>query len=226
MPPNTPLPPILAQAITRSQLAQTQLLKPNPRLDNAVANCEKNGMPPIAIAPSQGQHLALLCQLLGARHVLEIGTLGGYSTIWLAESVPGVHVTSVEFSAKHREVALENTKGMGNVEIRLGAAEEVMGELEREGRVFDFVFVDANWDQQALYFDLAVGLTRKGGVVYVDNVVRNLLDIPEEGDEADWSLVEFVRGDERVTATLIPTVSTHKVDVGALVDGFVLARVK
>ncbi|KAK0774717.1 hypothetical protein LTS16_008633 [Friedmanniomyces endolithicus] len=204
MSPNVPLPPILAQAITRSQQAQTQLLKPKPRLAAAEANCQNQNIPAIAIAPSQGQHLALLCQLLGAQHVLEIGTLGGYSTIWLAESVPGIHVTSIEFSAKHRDIALENTKGMGNVEIRLGAAEEVMGELGREGRVFDFVFVDANWDQQAL----------------------NLLDIPEEGDEADWSLVEFVRGDERVTATLIPTVSTHKVDVGALVDGFVLARVK
>ncbi|TKA46494.1 hypothetical protein B0A54_02326 [Friedmanniomyces endolithicus] len=218
MSPNVPLPPILAQAITRSQQAQTQLLKPKPRLAAAEANCQNQNIPAIAIAPSQGQHLALLCQLLGAQHVLEIGTLGGYSTIWLAESVPGIHVTGIESSGKHRDVALENTKGMGNVEIRLGAAEEVMGELGREGRGFDFVF--------ALYFDLAVGLTRKGGVVYVDNVVRNLLDIAEEGDEADWSLVEFVRGDERVTATLIPTVSTHKVDVGALVDGFVLARVK
>ncbi|KAK0265622.1 hypothetical protein LTS09_000858 [Friedmanniomyces endolithicus] len=216
MSPNVPLPPILAQAITRSQQAQTQLLKPKPRLAAAEANCQNQNIPAIAIAPSQGQHLALLCQLLGAQHVLEIGTLGGYSTIWLAESVPGIHVTGIESSGKHRDVALENTKGMGNVEIRLGAAEEVMGELGREGRGFDF----------ALYFDLAVGLTRKGGVVYVDNVVRNLLDIAEEGDEADWSLVEFVRGDERVTATLIPTVSTHKVDVGALVDGFVLARVK
>ncbi|KAK1065495.1 hypothetical protein LTR12_003991 [Friedmanniomyces endolithicus] len=201
---NTSLPPIIAQAITHSQQAQTQLLKLNPRLAAAEANCQKQNIPAIAIAPSQGQHLALLCQLMGAQHVLEIGTLGGYSTIWLAESVPGIHVTSIEFSAKHRDVALENTKGMPNVEIRLGAAEEVMGELGREGRVFDFVFVDANWDQQAL----------------------NLLDIPEEGDEADWSLIEFVRGDGRVTATLIPTVSTHKVDVGALVDGFVLARVK
>ncbi len=163
MSPNTPLPPILAQAITRSQQAQTQLLKPKPRLAAAEANCQNQNIPAIAIAPSQGQHLALLCQLLGAQHVLEIGTLGGYSTIWLAESVPGIHVTSIEFSAKHRDIALENTKGMGNVEIRLGAAEEVMGELGREGRVFDFVFVDANWDQQALYFDLAVGLTRKGG---------------------------------------------------------------
>ncbi|TKA58153.1 hypothetical protein B0A55_11896 [Friedmanniomyces simplex] len=219
-------PPALDQALTRSREAQTHLLKSNSRLDTAVANCEKNDIPPIAISPSQGQHLALLCQLMGAQSVLEIGTLGGYSTIWFAESVPGIQVTSLEFNPRHRDVALANTKGMGNVEIRLGAAEGIMAELAQEGRAFDFVFIDANWDQQATYFDLAVRMTRKGGAVYVDNVVRNLLDIPEEGDEADWSLIEHVKGDERVRATLIPTLSTHKVDVSALVDGYVLAVVK
>ncbi|KAK3075117.1 hypothetical protein LTR53_001871 [Teratosphaeriaceae sp. CCFEE 6253] len=220
------LPPILSQALTRSLDAQTRLLASNPRLDRAIANCKADSLPSIAISPSQGQHLALLCQLANARNVLEVGTLGGYSTIWLAESVPGIHVTSIEFDAHHRDVAVANTKGLPNVDIRLGAATEIMPALAAEGKVFDFVFIDANWDQQALYFDLAVGMTRRGGAVYVDNVVRNLLDVPEEGDEADWSLIEKVQADDRVSATVMPTLSTHKVEISALVDGYLLAVVK
>ncbi|KAK4953799.1 hypothetical protein LTR10_008403 [Elasticomyces elasticus] len=220
------LPPIFSQAFDRSLDAQTRILKSSSRLDNAVANCTKNEIPPIAISPSQGQYLALLCQLMQAKSVLEVGTLGGYSTIWFAESVLGIHVTSIEFSPKHRDVALENTKGLDNVDIHLGAAADIMPKLAEDGKVFDFVFIDANWDQQALYFDLAVNMTRKGGAIYVDNVVRNLLDVPEDDDEADWSLIEHVKNDGRVSATLMPTLSTHKVDVSALVDGFLLAVVK
>ncbi|KAK5683116.1 hypothetical protein LTS10_004647 [Elasticomyces elasticus] len=222
----SPLPPIFSQAFDRSLDAQTQILKSSSRLDGAVANCTKNDIPSIAISPSQGQYLALLCQLMQAKSVLEVGTLGGYSTIWFAESVPGIHVTSIEFNPKHRDVALENTKGLDNVDVRLGAAAEIMPKLAKDGKVFDFVFIDANWDQQALYFDLAVNMTRKGGAIYVDNAVRNLLEVPEDGDEADWSLIEHVKNDERVSATLMPTLSTHKVDVSALVDGFLLAVVK
>ncbi|KAK3627862.1 hypothetical protein LTR56_018978 [Elasticomyces elasticus] len=222
----SPLPPIFSQAFDRSLYAQTRILKSSSRLDDAVANCTKNDIPSIAISPSQGQYLALLCQLMQAKSVLEVGTLGGYSTIWFAESVPGIHVTSIEFNPKHRDVALENTKGLDNVDVHLGAAADIMPKLAKDGNVFDFVFIDANWDQQALYFDLAVNMTRKGGAIYVDNVVRNLLDVPEDGDEADWSLIEHVKEDERVSATLMPTLSTHKVDVSALVDGFLLAVVK
>ncbi|KAK5747089.1 hypothetical protein LTR17_000221 [Elasticomyces elasticus] len=213
----SPLPPIFSQAFDRSLDAQTRILKSSLRLDNAVANCTKSGIPSIAISPSQGQYLALLCQLMQAKSVLEVGTLGGYSTIWIA-SVPGIHVTSIEFNPKHRDVALENTKGLDNVGVHLGAAADIMPKLAKDGKVFDFVFIDANWDQQALYFDLAVNMTRKGGAIYVDNVVRNLLDVPEEGDEADWSLIEHVKNDERVSATLMPTLSTHKVDVKGLGD--------
>ncbi|KAK5107140.1 hypothetical protein LTR62_001698 [Meristemomyces frigidus] len=228
-PSQTPqeLPAITTQALAASLKAQALLLQPNPRLDAAEANCKKHNIPSISVSPLQGQFLALLCRMSNAKSVLEIGTLGGYSTIWFAESVPGVKVTSIEFSAKHRDIALENTKGLENVEIRLGKAAEVMRELKAEGQVYDFVFIDANWDQQAEYFDLAVAMTRPGGSVYVDNVVRNLLDVEEEeGDRADWSLVDFVKGDGRVRATVIPTLSTHKVRVEEMVDGFLLAVVR
>ncbi|KAK3679707.1 hypothetical protein LTR78_000083 [Recurvomyces mirabilis] len=220
------LPAITVQALEASLKAQNLLLKSNTRLDNAVANCEKNKIPSIAISPLQGQFLSLLCKMSNAKNILEVGTLGGYSTIWFAESVPGVHVTSIEFNAKHRDVALDNTKDLDNVNIILGAAADVIKQLKQDGKVFDLVFIDANWDQQAEYFDLAVGMTRKGGVVYVDNVVRNLLDVPEDGDKADWSLIEHVKGDDRVEATVIPTLSTHKVKFEEMVDGFLLAWVK
>jgi predicted O-methyltransferase YrrM len=170
------LPAVTLEALASSSKAQTQILKPNKRLDDAVENAKKNNIPPIAIGPAQGQFLALLCRMSNARSVLEVGTLGGYSTIWFAESAPGIQVTSIESNPKHRDVALANTKDLSNVDIRLGAAIEVMPKLAEEGKVFDFVFIDANWDMQAQYFDEAVKLTRRGGTIYVDNVVRNLLD--------------------------------------------------
>lgn len=242
----TSLPPPIASALATSLTAQKQLLKPNQRLDAAIANCERNSIPPIAVGPSQGHFLSILCKMINAQSVLEIGTLGGYSTIWFAESVPGVHVTSIEFNPKHRDVALENVKGLGNVDILLGAALDVLPKLAEEGKVFDvrvlhkcvlhacmaglrltvqFVFIDADWDEQREYFDWAVKLTRKGGCVYVDNVVRQLTE-SEEGDPRGWALIDHVKADERVEATMIPTLSTHKVEMDELVDGFVLANVK
>ncbi|KAK4542648.1 hypothetical protein LTR36_006220 [Oleoguttula mirabilis] len=175
------LPPVLSSALATSLTAQKQLLKPNKRLDDAVANCARNNIPPIAMGPSQGSFLSILCKLMKAQSVLEIGTLGGYSTIWFAESVPGVHVTSIEFNPTHRDVALENTKGLDNVDIRLGAALDVLPKLADEVKVFDFVFIDADWDEQQQYFDWAVRMTRKGGCVYVDNVVRQLMESEEGG---------------------------------------------
>jgi predicted O-methyltransferase YrrM len=219
------LPAITLQALSSSLKAQTQILRPNKRLDDAVEHAKKNGIPPIAVGPAQGQFLALLCRMSNAHSVLEVGTLGGYSTIWFAESIPGIQVTSIEYNPKHRDVAVENTKDLPNVDVRLGAAIEIMPKLGEEGKVFDFVFIDANWDMQAQYFDEAVKLTRKGGSIYVDNVVRNLLDDPPE-DKADWSLIEHLQNDDRVVATLIPTLATHKVKTDELVDGFVLAIVK
>ena len=140
--------------------AQKELVKSTPQLDDAIANSKANGLPTIAISPAQGAELSILCQLVNAKRILEIGTLGGYSTIWFANSVPGVKVTSIEFNQKHRDVALQNVKGLDNVEILLGAALDILPKLEGG---FDFVFIDADWDNQKEYFDWAVKLTRKGG---------------------------------------------------------------
>jgi predicted O-methyltransferase YrrM len=104
----------------------------------------QQGIPPIAIGPAEGQYLSILCKLIGAKRILEIGTLGGYSTLWFVESVPGVKVTSIEINPKHRDVALENIKASpnaGNADVILGAALDVLPTLLAQGQVFDFVFI-------------------------------------------------------------------------------------
>lgn len=95
-----------------------------------------------------------------------------YSTIWLATSVPGIQVTSIEYNQKHCEVARENIQGLENVDIIHGAALDVLPELAGQGKVFDFIFIDADWAEQHLYFDWAVKLARPGSCIFVDNAVR------------------------------------------------------
>jgi predicted O-methyltransferase YrrM len=199
--------------------AKSSLLAPNAQLDRAVSNSAANGLPEITISALQGQYLAVQCQLIGAKTVLEVGTLGGYSTIWFAGT--GAKVTSIEINPKHREVALENTKGL-DVEILLGAALDVMPKLVEEGRKFDFVFLDASWDEQFEYFQWAMKLARPKGCIYVDNVVRQLVGTGEfvEGE----TLLTKVGRETGVQASLVTTVSSHKVREN-MMDGFLLAIV-
>ncbi len=211
----------LAAAGAIDSLAKANLLRPNAKLDQAIANSRANGLPPITVSPLQGQYLAVQAQLIGAKSVLEIGTLGGYSTIWLAET--GARVTSIEINPKHRDVALQNVAGL-DAEVILGAALDVLPRLADEGRVFDMIFIDADWDEQYDYFDWAVKLTRKGGCLYVDNVVRELLE-SEATEGAKESLITKVGRDARVRATLISTVSSHKGRADEMFDGFLLAVV-
>jgi predicted O-methyltransferase YrrM len=212
----------LSFAADIDNLAKTVLLPPNARLDAAVANSRKHGLPEITVSNLQGQYLAIQAQLIGATNVLEIGTLGGYSAIWFAEA--GARVTSIEINPKHRDVALENTKGL-DVDVILGAALDVLPKLLKQGRTFDLVFIDADWGEQWDYFDYAVKLLRPKGCIYVDNVVRELLE-SDAVDGRKESLVTKVGRDERVSATLIPTVATHKNKMEQVFDGFLLAIVK
>ena len=217
--------PKFSSVLATALKAQETLVKNTKQLEHAVTNSAKQGIPHIAIGPAQGQFISQLCRLANAKSILELGTLGGYSTIWLATSVPGVKVTSIEYNSKHRDVALENVAGLDNVDIRLGAALDVLPVLAKEGAVYDFVFIDADWDEQQQYFDWAVKLTRPGGVIYVDNVVRQLTEC-EDGDARAWALIDHVKNDSRVTPTMISTLNTEKenFDDGA-VDGFLLALV-
>ena len=120
---------------------------------------------------------------------------------------------------------MQNLKGLDNVDIILGAALDVLPKLADERRVFDFVFIDADWLEQKEYFDWAVELTRQNGCIYVDNAVRMLTE-SEEGDPRGWALIDHVSKDDRVQATLIPTLNTHKSTLSEIADGFLMAIVK
>lgn len=206
---------LASQAKAIDGLANKHLIRANAKLDDAIQNTKENGLPPIEITPLQGQYLAIQCKLIGAKTVLEIGTLGGYSSIWFAEA--GAKVTSLEISPKHREVALANTKGL-DVDVILGPALDTLPKLAAEGRTFDLVFIDADWEQQAEYFDWAVRLTGPKGCIFVDNVVRELLESDAAKDGVE-SLVTKVGRDDRVMATLVPMLSSYK----NLFDGFMIA---
>jgi len=151
------------------------LVGPDPDLDAAVAAQQAAGMPAIEVAPVNGKLLHLLARMSGARRVLEIGTLGGYSTIWLARAVPvGGLVVTVEAEADNAAVARASIDraGVGDrVDIRIGRGEHVLPTLSGE-EPFDFVFIDADKESNALYLDWAARLGREGTVVVVDNVGR------------------------------------------------------
>lgn len=215
---------LVSAVVTVEGIARKNLLEPNQQLDNAIAKSQENNLPKITVSPLQGQFLAIQCQLIGAKTVLEIGTLGGYSTIWLAQA--GAKVTSIEINPKHRDVAIENVAGL-DTEIILGAALDVLPKLAEQGRKFDMVFCDASWGEQNECFDWAVQLTRPNGCVYVDNVVWPML---KDGtvDHGKDSLLTHVGKDQRVQATLVPMVSTaHTASEGRIIlDGFLVAVVK
>lgn len=153
----------------------------DPGLDDAVADQRAAGLPAIEVAPVNGKFLHLLTRISGARRVLEIGTLGAYSTIWLARGVPADgQVVTIEAEPRNAEVARANLDraGVGDrVEIRLGRGADVLPTLEapiRDGRQepFDLVFIDADKESNTIYLDWAARLGRPGTVVMVDNTVR------------------------------------------------------
>jgi predicted O-methyltransferase YrrM len=220
-----------------SQLAQwdavdryiTELfLAPDAALEHALARSETSGLPSIHVSPSQGKFLHLLARACGAKRILEIGTLGGYSTIWLARSLPhDGKLTTLEINPKHAEVARENIERAGlsdTVEIRLGSAYESLATLVAEGSgPFDFIFIDADKEGTTEYFSRALELSRLGSLIVVDNVVRG-------GKVADTSFsdpnIEGIRRfheslatETRISAIEIQTVGTKGY------DGFALAVV-
>ena len=146
------------------------------------------GLPEIQVSPNQGKFLHLLARLHGARTILEFGTLGGYSTIWLARALPpGGRLTTLEFEAKHAEVARANIARAGLadvVEIRIGAALDTLPNLAAEGRgPFDLIFIDADKEGYAEYLDWALTLSRRGSLIIADNVVQEgaVIDPAEDG---------------------------------------------
>jgi predicted O-methyltransferase YrrM len=147
-------------------------------LAEARRSIEEARLPAINVTPLQGKFLHVLARLAGARRVLEVGTLAGYSTIWLAKALPaGGHLVSLEVEPRHAEVAranIERARLLAKVEVRLGAALQLLPALEAEvgPAYFDLAFIDADKPNNAAYFSWAEKLVRPGGAVVVDNVVR------------------------------------------------------
>jgi predicted O-methyltransferase YrrM len=201
-------------------------LDDDPALEAALKASEAAGLPAIQVAPLQGKLLMMLATTIGARRILEIGTLGGYSTIWLARGLAEKgRMTTVELNPDYAEVARSNLANAGladKVEVRVGKALDTLPQLEAEGAgSFDLVFIDADKPSTPDYFDWAVKLARKGSLIIVDNVVREGAILAAQSDNKH---VKGLRGfyaraaaDPRVTATAFQTVGNKGHDGLAIV---------
>ena len=197
-------------------------------LESALAANAAAELPSIDVSPTQGKFLHMLALMLGARRILEIGTLGGYSTIWLARALPrNGRLITMEFSPKHAAVAKENIARAGFekiVEIRIGPAADSLAQLHAENpQPFDLIFIDADKPSNPTYLEWAIKLSRKGTLIVVDNVIR-------DGEIANASstdpaitgtraMFEMLSANPRLCATALQTVGSKGY------DGFALALV-
>jgi predicted O-methyltransferase YrrM len=204
------------------------LVPPDQVLDAARQAAADAGLPPISVSPGQGQLLQVLARGLGARRILEIGTLGGYSTIWLARALPpGGRLISLEAEARHAEVARANLAlaGLAGVaEVRVGRAQDTLPQLHAAGEgPFDLIFIDADKPGYPGYLDWSVRLSRPGSMIVADNVVRDGAVADPASPDADVQgvrqFIERLAAEPRVSATVIQTVGRKGY------DGFALAVV-
>ncbi|MPY49651.1 O-methyltransferase [Streptomyces acidicola] len=197
-------------------------------LTAALRDSDAAGLPHINVAPNQGKLLQLLAQVQGARRILEFGTLGGYSTIWLARALPeDGRLISFEYEVRHAEVARRNLDraGLGRlVEVRVGPALQSLPKLADENpEPFDFVFIDADKANNRNYVEWALKLTRPGALIVLDNVVRagRITDAGSDdpGIRGTRAALELIASHPRVSGTAVQTVGSKGH------DGFALARV-
>ncbi|MGC0409373.1 putative O-methyltransferase YrrM [Streptomyces sp. SAI-195] len=200
--------------------------------DEALASARREsdaaGLPPINVTANQGKLLQLLARIQGARTVLEIGTLGGYSTIWLARALPADgRLVTLEHNARHAEVAVRNLARAGLdalVDVRVGPALQSLPELADENPApFDLVFIDADKGNNPHYLEWALRLTSTGSLIVLDNVVR-AGRVADAGDTSDdvrgtRAAIELIGSHPRLSGTAIQTVGAKGY------DGFALARV-
>jgi predicted O-methyltransferase YrrM len=183
-------------------------------LESALHASAAAGLPPINVAPNQGKFLQLLAKIRGAKNILEIGTLGGYSTLWLAGALPeNGKLVTLEFEPKHAEIARKNFEHAGlatRIELRLGAAAESLRRLIAENHApFDFIFIDADKENYLDYFKLSLKLSRAGTCIVADNVIR----------QGVRRFMAALAAEPRVDGTAIQTVGSKGY------DGFAIALV-
>ena len=204
-----------------------QLVPSDAALDAALASSAAAGLPAINVAPNQGKLLQLLARSIGSKRILEIGTLGGYSTIFLARALaPGGKLITLEYEPKHADVARANIERAGLshvVDIRLGKAIDSLPKIAAEGGgPFDFVFIDADKPGNADYFAWALKLSHVGTMIVVDNVVRKGGVTDANGDanvQGARRVLEVMSRERRVSATAVQTVGSKGH------DGFAIAVV-
>ncbi|WP_193101143.1 O-methyltransferase [Burkholderia sp. Z1] len=191
------------------------LVPSDDALDAALAASDAAGLPAINVAPNQGKLLQLLATIRGARRILEIGTLGGYSTIWLARALPqGGTLVTLELNPEHAKVATQNIARAGFAEVVsviVGSAKDSLARLVDAGEPpFDFIFIDADKDNNPVYLDAALKLSRPGTVIVVDNVVRGGRVADPDNRESDVVGVRdgFARlvAEPKLTTTAVQTV--------------------
>lgn len=204
-----------------------QLVPQDDALLAALENNQAAGLPAIDVAPNQGKLLNLLAKMTGAKRILEIGTLGGYSTLWLARALPeGGKVITLEYEPRHAEIAAQNIRRAGlehKVTLRVGAALDTLPTLA-DAAPFDMIFIDADKRNNPAYLEWAIRYSRQGTLIIGDNVVRN--GHVADGDTSDWNIqgirdfLTMMGSDPRLDATAIQTVGAKGW------DGFSLALVK
>ena len=208
---------------------ETMLLPEDPTLDRVLLNSENAGLEPIAVSPLQGAFLQILAKSVGARRILELGTLGGYSTIWLARALPDDgELVTMEVHPPAYEVACQNIDAAGltdRVTIMHGRASDGLAELIETGApAFDFIFVDADKANSRQYLELCLRLSCSGTLMVFDNMIRGGRIIDANSDERGVvgvrDFLDGIKGLDKVEATAVQTVGSKGH------DGFALVRVK
>lgn len=202
------------------------IVRPADVFEAITARCDEAGLPAIAVSPSQGKLLHVLARMVQARNILEIGTLGGYSTVWLATAMESDgRLITLEYDERHADVARRNIAMAGladRVEIRVGAALDTLPDVAGRGP-FDMVFIDADKPNNKAYIEWALKLSRPGGVIVLDNVIRDGEVIEPTSDDprviSTRAALELFGNDPRLVSTAVQTVGAKGW------DGFAIAWV-
>lgn len=210
------------------QYLAATLLPPDPLMSDVLAANANANLPAIDVSPVQGRFLELLVQMTGAKRILELGTLGAYSTIWMGRAMPADgRIVTLEFSELHAKVARENIERAGlagRIQIRVGPALETLPTVEADGLgPFDFIFIDADKPNNRSYLEWAVRLARAGTVIVLDNVIRDgkVIDASSDDDSVKGTRagLAFMGSHPRLKATALQNVGVKGY------DGFAIAIV-
>lgn len=207
----------------------SKLHSADPNMEYILQANEEKGLPAIDVSASQGKFLYLLAKIKGAKNILEIGTLGGYSSIWMARALPeDGRLVTLEYSQKHAEVARENMKKAGlasKIDVLVGPALDTLPTLESKGHsVFDMIFIDADKSNNPHYFKWALKLSKPGSIIIVDNVVREGKVVENNSEDpsvqGSRELMDLLEKEPRIETTAMQTVGIKGY------DGFVFGVVK